>query len=512
MPSHGSRVAARIAVVLPALNEEAVVGQQVRAIRAHPALRALPVARVLVVDNGSTDATAARAREAGAEVVTEQRRGYGYACRAGILAADDAEILLLMDADGSDDLDGAAHVARMVLDGEADLAMGARSGARSERGALTPQQVVGNAVGAVLLRLLYGVRVSDIGPVRAIRRETLLRLEMSEMTYGWSAEMLAKAGRLGLTIRETPVASHRRAGGQSKVAGTLSGTLKASARILGTIARYVRWRPAEGAGTSGGIPRESRRARPRRALFIVARLPIPGQAKTRLGSGVGLEAAAALYGAFLRDLGERFRAAAGRDGYDLYWLYSAPDGVRERAFAACVPPGAQLILQEGDDLGERLWHGFQALSRRGYDDIVVVGSDSPHLPAAYVRRAFHLLATADVVIGPAEDGGYYLLGQRAASAPVDLFTSIEMSTPRVYDQTLDLARRQGVSVAFVPATFDIDEASQLPRLAAILRSAPTAEADPAPATLGHLERLGAHDREMLLAERATAGGADHGAD
>lgn len=234
----------RVVVVMPALNEEAAVGAQVRAALDHPALASLPLARVIVVDNGSDDATSTVARAAGAEVVSEPRRGYGRACLAGAQMAADGDILLLMDADGSDDLAGAAGVARLVLAGAADLAMGSRTRGVVEPGALTPQQLVGNAVAATLMRLLCGVRVSDLGPVRAIRRETLLAFDMREMTYGWPTEMLVKAARARLRIVETPVDYHRRAGGRSKVSGTIVGSVRAGCRILISIARYARWRPA----------------------------------------------------------------------------------------------------------------------------------------------------------------------------------------------------------------------------------------------------------------------------
>lgn len=229
---------------MPALNEAATVGAQVRAALAHPALQTLPLARVIVVDNGSDDATAANALAAGAEVVSEPRRGYGRACLTGVIAAHDADIILQMDADGSDDLDGASRVAQVVISGAADLAMGSRVRGVVERGALTPQQRMGNAVATLLMRLLCGVRVSDLGPLRAIRREALLALDMREMTYGWSTEMLVKAARAGLRIVEEPVNYHRRAGGVSKVSGTLTGTALAGWRILSAVLRYARWRSA----------------------------------------------------------------------------------------------------------------------------------------------------------------------------------------------------------------------------------------------------------------------------
>jgi rSAM/selenodomain-associated transferase 1 len=543
--------------ILPARDEEATVGGVVRALRGHPAFRAwpaadsLPAARIVVVDNGSDDATARVAAEAGAEVVCEPQPGYGAACLAGVLAAADCKVILLMDADGSDDLDGAALVARAVLTGEADLAMGSRTRGTVERGALAPQQRFGNALAATLLRYVYGLRVSDLGPTRAIRRAHLLRLEMRELGYGWSAEMLAKAARAGLRVREIPVDYHRRAGGRSKVAGTLRGTLRAGVHILRTLARNIRWQPdpsplmeewvprhgdatrgddgrgmgraSQGGptpgptkplqiGGSGGEPRRgSARARdlgvsstpssPTRdmggsVLAIVARLPVAGQVKTRLGTVIGHTAATALYAAFLQDLGARFTGAATRDGYDLCWLYSLPDGAAEEDFARCVLPGSLLLAQEGGDLAARLWNGTQALASLGYVRVVVVGSDSPHLPAARICQAFEALATSQIALGPADDGGYYLLGQRAVPAPVDLFSGIRMSTPSVCAETLERAGALCLDVALLPSSFDVDEVADLARLRTVLAAMPSSEADPCPATLAILRALDDPARAM----------------
>ena len=232
-----------IAIVMPALDEEATVAPQIHAILAHPVLGTFPIVRVIVVDNGSTDATASVAQSAGAMVVSQPTRGYGAACLAGVVAAVDADIVLLMDADGSDDLDGAARVAELFLQGSAELVMGSRTTGYRQPGALTPQQRIGNALATLLMWLVYGKRISDIGPVRAIRRSDLLALGMSEMTYGWSTEMLVKAIRAGYRIIEVPVGYHCRSAGRSKVSGSVRGVLRAGWCILATVLRYARWHP-----------------------------------------------------------------------------------------------------------------------------------------------------------------------------------------------------------------------------------------------------------------------------
>ncbi len=236
---------ANVTVVMPALNEECTVGRNVHALLDHPTMQTLPIARIIVVDNGSTDETAEVARAAGAQVVSEPRRGYGAACLTGVLHAEAGDVVLLMDADGSDDLSGAALVLSIVLPGEAHIAMGSRTLGRSDPGALVLQQRVGNAVAARLMRLLCGATVTDLGPTRAIRRDMLLALGMSEMTYGWSTEMLVKATRAGYRLVETPVDYHPRRGGTSKVSGTVCGSIRAGCSILTTILRHARWKPEE---------------------------------------------------------------------------------------------------------------------------------------------------------------------------------------------------------------------------------------------------------------------------
>lgn len=228
-----------IGVVIPALNEEATIAAQVAEVFAVAHQPDLParIARVVVVDNGSDDRTAERAAAAGATVVSEPRRGYGRACHTGVMQAGEVDLIVLMDGDRSDRFDELPLLLRQLLAGEADLVIGSRTLGTYEPGSLTAPQLFGNWLAARMLRLLYGVRVTDIGPFRVIRRRDLLALGMREMTYGWSVEMIARAARRGLIVREVPVSYRKRAGGASKVSGNLQASVRAGGRIIGTILR-----------------------------------------------------------------------------------------------------------------------------------------------------------------------------------------------------------------------------------------------------------------------------------
>lgn len=235
MESLTSGKAARVSVVIPALNEEEPIGEVVRAIP-----RAV-VGEVLVVDNGSTDATAERARAAGARVVSEPRRGYGRACQAGIAAlTPDCEIIAFLDGDGSDCPELLPLLIEPIAGGKQDFVIGSRIRGRREPGSMNPPQIIAGWLAGLLLRLLYGVRYSDMCPFRAIRRDALLRLGMAEETYGWNLEMQMRAAKAGLRILELPVDHRNRRGGRSKVSGNLSGSLKAVGRIVWTFQRLAR--------------------------------------------------------------------------------------------------------------------------------------------------------------------------------------------------------------------------------------------------------------------------------
>jgi glycosyltransferase involved in cell wall biosynthesis len=221
-----------VTLIIPALNEADCIG---------PLLAELPpglAQQLIVVDNGSTDGTADAARRAGALVVTEARRGYGYACAAGVAAAT-GEVLAFMDGDGSFVPAELALLLEPILAGSADLSLGTRMRGGMVPGAMPPHQLWGNRLVARLMRALYGLCLTDLGPFRAIRRETLAALHMRDRTYGWPVEMIVKAARQGARIVEAPVSYRPRMAGQSKVGGTVRGTALAPYRILTTTFRYV---------------------------------------------------------------------------------------------------------------------------------------------------------------------------------------------------------------------------------------------------------------------------------
>jgi glycosyltransferase involved in cell wall biosynthesis len=217
----------RIGVIIPTRNEAAALPGVLEAI--------LPrLAEVIVVDTASTDGTPEIASRLGARVVAEPRRGYGRACLAGIaVLSPHVDTVLFMDADAADRPEDLAVLLAPIEAGEADLVIGART-LGVEPSALTPQQRFGNALACLLIRLIWGVRYTDLGPFRVIRRDALARLGMRDETWGWTVEMQVRAARIGLRVREVPVGYRRRIG-TSKISGTLSGTIRAGWKILWVI-------------------------------------------------------------------------------------------------------------------------------------------------------------------------------------------------------------------------------------------------------------------------------------
>ena len=251
-----------VTTVIPALDEEGSIGA---------VLEAIPrdfFGEVIVVDGGSKDGTAAIAAAQGARVIREPRRGYGRACARGSADAC-GEVVVFLDADGANDPREIPALVAPIANGKADMVLGSRFTGAIAPGAMPWHQRFGNRFSAFLIRLLYGLPLSDLGPFRAVRRVLLDELSIEDLTYGWPTEMIVKAARKGWRIVEIPVSCRVRLGGRSKISGTLRGTFLATLHIVGTILRNARGRPKRGARD---VP----------VVVIMAKQPRVGRTKTRL--------------------------------------------------------------------------------------------------------------------------------------------------------------------------------------------------------------------------------------
>ena len=233
-----------VAVIIPALNEEQSIGIVIDSVRD-------VVDHMIVVDNGSSDRTAEIARLHGATVVYEPQRGYGAACLRGIEALRESpgprpgasmnrhsSFVLFLDADASDHPDDARAIIRVMQTTDVEMCLGSRTTGLADAGSLTPQQRFGNWLSTRLISLIWGVHYTDLGPLRAVRWDVLERLEMQDRTWGWTVEMQIKIAMHGISFLEIPVCYRRRIG-QSKISGTVVGSVRAGYKILTTIARFA---------------------------------------------------------------------------------------------------------------------------------------------------------------------------------------------------------------------------------------------------------------------------------
>ncbi|HEX6823227.1 MAG TPA: glycosyltransferase family 2 protein [Candidatus Sulfotelmatobacter sp.] len=221
----------RVSVIIPTHNEAQAIGR---------VLGDLPsdlVTEVIVVDSNSTDGTPDVARSLGAEVIQEPRRGYGRACLTGLANAKNPDVVVFLDGDYSDRPSELPILLEPILEGRADITLGSRLQDRRSAAALPWHQVLGNRIAASLIRLLYGLKISDLGPFRAARAEVLRALALQQNTYGWAVEMILKGALAGFRVVEVPVSYYPRIG-KSKISGTVKGTLGAGWFILTLIVRY----------------------------------------------------------------------------------------------------------------------------------------------------------------------------------------------------------------------------------------------------------------------------------
>ncbi len=430
------RPSGRVAVVIPALNEEHAIAR---------VLAEIPdwVSQTVVADNGSTDHTAAVARSHGATVVREPKRGYGAACLAGLAALDRPDIVVFLDGDFSDHPREMRRLVEPIDRDEADMVIGSRVLGAAEAGALTPQQRLGNSLACGLMRILYGAHYTDLGPFRAVRYSSLQLLTMDDRGFGWTVQMQVRAARRGLVVSEAPV-SYRRRIGQSKISGTIRGVVAAGVKIITTI-----FREALRACPTRSAPATDR-------LLVFGRHPTPGRAKTRLIPLLGPDGAARLHQQLVRiTLNTARRLRARRQATITVLCTGAPTSRMRARFGGDLD-----YLDQGEgDLGQRLHRATSQALNAGARRIVILGADCPLLTADRLEQAFAALDGHDVVLGPASDGGYYLIGLK--SDHPELFSDISWGEPVVLSQTLDACRRAGLRPALLSELPDVDTPKDL---------------------------------------------------
>jgi len=435
-----------IAVVIPALNEEdALPGVIAR----------IPdwVDRIIVVDNGSTDRTAAVAHAVGSTVVSEPLRGYGQACQAGIVAAGCdptlvPDVIVFLDADGSDFPEQMDRLVDPIVRGCADMVIGSRTRGNLTTGAMTPPQRLGNMLAPALLRWLWGVSYTDLGPFRAIRMTSLRSLRMDDNTYGWTVQMQIRAARCGLRAVEVPVDYGRRRAGKSKISGTVRGVIKAATKILATVGQEALW-PTRVSACGRAV------------VGVFAKFPQPGRTKTRLIPALGADGAAALHDRMVRHtldrVGELLKHCELLKHHEVaarVWTAGSDPQIFARHFETDLPCAAQ----SDGDLGQKMHAAFTHMLREA-DAAVLIGTDCPDISCGILSMALDGLQSADVVLGPASDGGYYLVGLRRPTP--SFFEGIQWSTSTVLAKTLERAATLGLAVQLLPMLSDVDEPQDL---------------------------------------------------
>ncbi|NIA14535.1 MAG: DUF2064 domain-containing protein [Nitrospiraceae bacterium] len=429
------REGARIDVVIPALNEEASIEK---------VLDAIPewVDDIVVGDNGSTDRTREVAERHGARVVLEPRRGYGAACLAAMGVLDKPDVVVFLDGDFSDYPEEMDALVDPIIGGEAALVIGSRVRGEREPGALTPQARFGNWLACGLMRLFWGQRFTDLGPFRAIAYPALMALGMRDRDYGWTVEMQIKAVCRGVRAMEVPVRYRKRIG-RSKVSGTVRGIVGAGTKILSTIALSALWPPV---------------ARERLVLFT--RYPRAGHTKTRLIPALGPDGAADLH----RGMAERTARVAREFGQSSFADVEVRFcGAGRRLMRGWLGSGFRYRRQGRGDLGLRMCRAIGAAFGGGTARVVVIGADCPELTGDTLARAFAALEANDLVLGPAVDGGYYLIGLRrgAQAALASLFDAMPWGSAEVFPETLMRAEGAGLSVATLDTLHDVDRPEDL---------------------------------------------------
>jgi hypothetical protein len=432
-----------IGVVIPALNEAEGIGAVVDA-WVEKSTPQDPI-RVVVGNNGSNDETAAIAMTAGADVVDEPQRGYGAACLKAIdHLADWPDVVVFAEGDGASDPAQLEDLLTPLRGQLADMVIGWRRAA--EPGAMSAPQRAGTALASWLIRLRFGRGCRDLGPFRAITRTALERLEMKDRSWGWTIEMQMKAARRGLRVVEVPVRWLARQTGQSKISGTVLGVIRAGSKILWTFARYA-----------GPGPAASMTAKP--IVLMMCKYPTPGQVKTRLAQHLGVDLAARIY---RRLAGMAHAAALELQGAGIADVAVCSTGAPPSRFERWLPGACAVVVQPDGDLGRRLRTAFEFAFQRGAPRAVAIGTDCPALDGRRMTAALAALNNADVVVIPAHDGGYALMGLKS-NCPA-LFADIPWSTPDVMAVTRSRAATAGLRICELPPLSDVDTPADLAQL------------------------------------------------
>jgi len=425
----------RLAAVVPAWNEVAAIGGVVSG------LLAAGACCVYVVDPGSTDGTQDASREAGASVIEEPRRGYGQASLTGALAARGHDLIAFLDGDGSCDPADLPRLAAAA--GAADLVLGRRQ--RIGPGALPWHARFGNCLICALLRARTCQKVRDVPPFKVVRADALAAIGPGETGYGWTVELVGRAlAHPAMRVAEVPVGFHPRVGGESKVSGRLVPSMLAGLAMLGQARSATRGR---------GL------------LVMMAKAPRRGHYKTRLAEDIGVAAAHGFWTASLQDSARTLLAAGREAGLDVLAMVPSP------ADAAAVREltGLPCLAQSRPGLGQALFE----VSELPAPYTVAVSADTPTLPVERLLLAVEALRSAPAVLGPCEDGGYYLVGLRRAF-PVDsrrrAFLQVPMGGPGVLEHTRSAL---GAPVELEP-WLDVDTLADLECLARRLQEDPWA--------------------------------------
>jgi rSAM/selenodomain-associated transferase 1 len=401
-----------IAVIIPVLNEETVIGNVIRDIPAW-------VDEIVVVDRGSVDDTARVAADQGARVVSSSDPGYGAACLRGLEALHAPDIVVFLDGDYSAHPEEMPLLVDPVIHGEVDFMVGSR-----EPGALTRQVAFQNWLATKLIRVFWGIRYTDLGSFRAIRYRTLCQLGMVARDQRWLVEMQIKAALHVVPADEVPVSWRE---GHSKGSSTGAG-----ANIFGTILLHALF---------------SKYSLKTGLLIYFTQFPEPGTSKPHLIDTLGAEGAAD----FQRAMTEHVLAHSipPLTEVETQIRYTGAD---RGALRAWLGPEHLYVRQGEGDLGERMARALDEGLRQAYGKVVLCGCDCPGMTRRHTQEAFGSLDGADLVVGPSADGGVYLIGLSLHGAPEEistLFDGVEWETDTVRESMLANAERIGLSVGLL---------------------------------------------------------------